>query len=167
MTKFKLSKKTRRRICLYASSAAAVVSGLSILSAIGYCELGVIGVGEMLMRAIVSLILLTAFTLLAAAISAAITRIETPKPQRHISNKVAIFHIEPEKKQIRKLVIWLVKDNIKSKLKALGITLYELSQSTDIKYELLRRTFNGTRKLTADELVKILSVTGIRYEEVM
>ena len=103
--KIKISKKIRRRICLYASSAAAVVSGLSILSAIGYCELGVIGVGEMLMRAIVSMILLAAFTLLAAAISAAITRIETPKPQRYISNKVAILHISPEKKQIRKLVI--------------------------------------------------------------
>lgn len=105
MTKFKLSKKIRRRICLYASSAAAAISGLSILSAVGYCELGVIGVGEMLMRAIVSMILLAVFTLLTAAISAAITRIETPKPQRHISNKIAIFHIEPEKKQIRKLVI--------------------------------------------------------------
>ena len=58
MTKFKLSKRIRRRICLYASSAAAVVSGLSILSAIGYCELGVFGVGEMLVRAIVSMILL-------------------------------------------------------------------------------------------------------------
>lgn len=90
---------------MYASSAAAVVSGLSILSAIGYCELGVIGVGEMLMRAIVSMLLMVAFTLLTAAISAAIARIETPKPQRHISNKVAILHISPEKKQIRKLVI--------------------------------------------------------------
>ena len=90
---------------MYASSAAAVVSGLSILSAIGYCELGVIGVGEMLVRAIVSILLMVAFTLLTAAISAAITRIETPKPQRHISNKVAIFHIEPEKKQIRKVVM--------------------------------------------------------------
>ena len=79
MTKFKLSKRTRRRICLYASSAAAVVSGLSILSAIGYCELGIIGVGEMLMRAIVSMILMAAFTLLTAAISAAITRIRNPK----------------------------------------------------------------------------------------
>ncbi len=105
MTKFKLSKKIRRRICLYASSAVTVVSGLSILSAIGYCELGVIGVGAMKIRAVVSMILLAAFTLLTAAISAAITRIETPKPQRHISNKVAIFHIEPEKKQIRKLVM--------------------------------------------------------------
>lgn len=105
MTKFKLSKKIRRRICLYASSAVTVVSGLSILSAIGYCELGVIGVGAMMIRAVVSMILLAAFTLLTAAISAAITRIETPKPQRHISNKVAIFHIEPEKKQIRKLVM--------------------------------------------------------------
>ena len=105
MTKSKLSKKIRRRICLYASSAAAVVSGLSILSAIGYCELGVIGVGEMLMRAIVSMLLMAAFTLLTAAISAAIAKIETPKPQRHISNKIAIFHIEPKKKQIRKLVI--------------------------------------------------------------
>ena len=105
MAKFKLSKRTRRRICLYASAAAAVVSGLSILSAIGYCELGMFGVGEMLVRAIVSMILMAAFTLLAAAISAAITRIETPKPQRYISNKVAILHISPEKKQIRKLVI--------------------------------------------------------------
>ena len=90
---------------MYASAAAAVVSGLSVLSAIGYCELGVIGVGEMLMRAIVSMLLMAAFTLLTAAISAAIARIETQKPQRHISNKVAILHIEPEKKQIRKLVI--------------------------------------------------------------
>ena len=90
---------------MYASAAAAVVSGLSILSAIGYCELGMFGVGEMLVRAIVSMILMAAFTLLAAAISAAITRIETPKPQRYISNKVAILHISPEKKQIRKLVI--------------------------------------------------------------
>ena len=105
MTKFKLSKKIRRRICLYASSAAAVVSGLSILSAIGYCELGVIGVGEMLVRAIVSMILMAAFTLLTAAISAAIARIETPKPQRQKATKIAIFHIEPKKKQIRKLVI--------------------------------------------------------------
>ena len=105
MTKFKLSKRTKRRICLYSSATAAVVSGLSIFSAVGYCELGIIGVGEMLMRAIVSMILLAAFTLLTAAISAAIARIETPKPQRHINNKIAIFHIEPEKKQIRKLVI--------------------------------------------------------------
>lgn len=105
MTKFKLTKRTRRRICLYASSAAAVVSGLSVLSAIGYCELGVIGVGEMLMRAIVSMILMAAFTLLTAAISAAIARIETPKPQRQKATKIAIFHIEPKKKQIRKLVI--------------------------------------------------------------
>ena len=105
MTKFKLSMRTRRRICLYSSATAAVVSGLSILSAVGYCELGIIGVGDMLMRAIISMLLMVAFTLLTAAISAAIARIETPKPQRHISNKVAILHIEPEKKQIRKLVI--------------------------------------------------------------
>ncbi len=105
MTKFKLSKRTKRRICLYASATAAVVSGLSILSAVGYCELGIIGVGEMLMRAIISMLLMVAFTLLTAAISAAIARIETPKPQRYISNKIAIFHIEPEKKQIRKLVM--------------------------------------------------------------
>lgn len=90
---------------MYASSAVTVVSGLSILSAVGYCELGVIGVGAMMIRAVVSMILMVFFTLLTAAISAAIARIETPKPQRYISNKVAIFHIEPEKKQIRKLVI--------------------------------------------------------------
>ena len=90
---------------MYVSSAAAVVSGLSILSAVGYCELGVIGVGEMMIRAIVSMILLAVFTLLTAAISARIDKIEQPKPQRYISNKIAILHIEPEKKQIRKLVM--------------------------------------------------------------
>ena len=105
MTKFKLSKRTKRRICLYASATAAVISGLSVLSAIGYCELGVIGVGAMMIRAVVSILLMVFFTLLTAAISAAITRIETPKPQRHISNKVAIFHIEDERKQIRKVVM--------------------------------------------------------------
>lgn len=105
MTKFKLTKRIRRRICLYASATAAVVSGLSILSAVGYCELGVIGVGAMMIRAVVSMILMVGFTLLTAAISAAIARIEIPKPQRNISNKVAIVHIEPKKKQIRKLVI--------------------------------------------------------------
>ena len=105
MTKFKLSKRTKRRICLYSSATAAVVSGLSIFSAVGYCELGIIGVGDMLMRAIISMLLMVFFTLLTAAISAAIARIETPKPQRHISNKIAILHIEPEKKQIRKLVM--------------------------------------------------------------
>ena len=105
MTKFKLSKRIRRRICLYASSAAAVVSGLSVLSAIGYCELGMFGVGEMLVRAIVSMLLMVAFTLLTAAISAAIAKIETPKPQRQKATQIAIFHIEPKKKQIRKLVI--------------------------------------------------------------
>ena len=103
--KIKISKRIRRRVCLYTSIGAAVISGLSILSAVGYCELGVIGVGEMMIRAIVSMALTAVFTLLTAAISAAIARIETPKPQRHISNKIAIFHIEPEKKQIRKLVI--------------------------------------------------------------
>lgn len=90
---------------MYASATAAVISGLSVLSAIGYCELGVIGVGAMMIRAVVSILLMVFFTLLTAAISAAITRIETPKPQRHISNKVAIFHIEDERKQIRKVVM--------------------------------------------------------------
>lgn len=90
---------------MYSSATAAVVSGLSILSAVGYCELGIIGVGEMLMRAIISMLLMVAFTLLTAAISAAIAKIETTKPQRQKATKIAIFHIEPEKKQIRKLVI--------------------------------------------------------------
>lgn len=43
-----------------------------------------------------------------------------------------------------------IKDN--------DITIYKLSKSTGISYELLRRTFNGTRKLTADELIKIAVV---------
>ena len=103
--KIKISKRIRRRVCLYTSIGATVISGLSILSAVGYCELGVIGVGEMMIRAIVSMVLTAVFTLLTAAISARIDKIEQPKPQRYISNKIAILHIEPEKKQIRKLVM--------------------------------------------------------------
>lgn len=40
-------------------------------------------------------------------------------------------------------------------IKDKDITIYKLSKSTGISYELLRRTLNGTRKLTADELIKI------------
>ena len=54
---------------------------------------------------------------------------------------------------------------LKSRLEEKGITIYQLSKSTGIRYELLRRTFNGSRKLTADELVLICGKSGIELSE--
>lgn len=105
MKKFRISKRIRRRICLYASASAAVVSGLSIMSAIGRCELNVIGVGEMFIRVFISAVLTWFFACLTSVISARIDEIERPKHKRHKNYKIMILRIEPEKKPIRKLVI--------------------------------------------------------------
>lgn len=55
---------------------------------------------------------------------------------------------------------------LKAALTARGITIYSLSKTTGIQYELLRRVFKGSRKLPADELVLILDKTGISIEEI-
>ena len=55
---------------------------------------------------------------------------------------------------------------IKRILNERNISIYRLSKLTEIKYELLRRTFAGERKLLADELILILNVTGISFEEI-
>lgn len=52
-------------------------------------------------------------------------------------------------------------------LKKKGITVYALSKATGIKYELLRRTLNGNRKLLADELVLILTQADISFDEIV
>lgn len=49
----------------------------------------------------------------------------------------------------------LIVEILNQYIKDNDITIYKLSRSTGISYELLRRTFNGTRKLTADELIRI------------
>ena len=46
-------------------------------------------------------------------------------------------------------------------LKRKGITIWFVSKATGIQYELLRRSLNGSRVLTADELVSILRSTNI------
>lgn len=48
----------------------------------------------------------------------------------------------------------IINDHIKKR----GITIYYLSKSTGISYELLRRSFNENRELRADELIKIAVV---------
>lgn len=55
---------------------------------------------------------------------------------------------------------------LKAALTAREITIYSLSKTTGIQYELLRRVFKGSRKLPADELVLILDKTGISIEEI-
>lgn len=57
-------------------------------------------------------------------------------------------------------------EKLKKVLELKGISIYKLSQLTGVKYELLRRTFNESRKLTADELVLILNKTGIEFSEI-
>lgn len=48
-----------------------------------------------------------------------------------------------------------VKYKLKQYMLENNITIYYLSKSTGISYELLRRVFNGNRKLPSDELIKI------------
>lgn len=52
----------------------------------------------------------------------------------------------------------MVKQIIKQYMLENNITIYYLAKSTGISYELLRRVFNGTRILPADELIKIAIV---------
>ncbi len=56
--------------------------------------------------------------------------------------------------------------NLKSELKKRNISVARLSRLTGIRYELLRRSFNAARELRADELVRILTCTGISYNEI-
>lgn len=60
----------------------------------------------------------------------------------------------------------MIVRRLKSVLESKGISLYKLSRLTGIKYELLRRTFNEKRKLTADEMILILERTGIDLKEI-
>ena len=48
-----------------------------------------------------------------------------------------------------------VKYKLKQYMLENNITIYYLSISTGISYELLRRVFNGNRTLPSDELIKI------------
>lgn len=54
---------------------------------------------------------------------------------------------------------------LKHELDKKGITIYRLSKLTSIKYELLRRVFTNERKLSADELLKIIDATEIDFEK--
>lgn len=60
----------------------------------------------------------------------------------------------------------MVVDKLRKELMKKSITYYKLSQMTNIKYELLRRVFNGNRKLSADELLLILDKTSISFEDI-
>jgi hypothetical protein len=60
-----------------------------------------------------------------------------------------------------------VEAKLKTALQKHHISIYRLSKLSGIRYELLRRSFNSQRKLSASEFIKILSCTGIQYEEVI
>ena len=63
-------------------------------------------------------------------------------------------------------VLFMVTEKLKKELKISGISIYQLSKLTQIRYELLRRVFHGTRKLSADEFLLILERTGIDFDKV-
>lgn len=60
----------------------------------------------------------------------------------------------------------MVEVKLYARMKASGITIYRLAKLTGMRYELLRRVFCGERKLTANELVTILNMTGISFDEI-
>lgn len=103
--KINIPKNIRRRICKYTSAGITAGFGLHILSTLGYADLNKIGILEEVSRLAVGVIGLIGFGLLTAVISAKSNEIERPKPQRIISNKVAVINVKDEPKGFRKMVI--------------------------------------------------------------
>ena len=58
----------------------------------------------------------------------------------------------------------MIAKALKRELDKRQITTYRLSKITGIPYELLRRCFNGTRRLSADEFVLICKKVSIDME---
>ena len=52
-------------------------------------------------------------------------------------------------------------------LKRNGITIAFVAKCAGIQYELLRKSMNGTRVLTADELVAIIVNTEITLDDIL
>lgn len=52
-------------------------------------------------------------------------------------------------------------------LKRNGITIAFVAEAAGMRYELLRRSLNGTRVMTADELAAILMNTEITLDDFM
>lgn len=61
----------------------------------------------------------------------------------------------------------MLEAKLKAILKERNISIYQLSKLSGIKYELLRRSLNSQRKLSAIEFITILLSAGIKYEEVV
>lgn len=47
-----------------------------------------------------------------------------------------------------------------------GISIKFIADKTGIRYELLRRSFHHRRSMTANELVNILEVLGVKLEDI-
>lgn len=60
----------------------------------------------------------------------------------------------------------MITNYLKEYFKENKITQYEIESKTGIKQSKLSLTFNGKRKLTADELLKIAKVYEINLEKI-
>lgn len=60
----------------------------------------------------------------------------------------------------------MITNYLKEYFKENKITQYEIESKTGIKQSKLSLTFNGKRKLTADELLKIANVYEINLEKI-
>ncbi len=60
-----------------------------------------------------------------------------------------------------------IEKRVKSVLKKHHISMYQVAKKSGIRYELLRRSMALKRTLSANELVLILKVTDIAYEEII
>ena len=47
-----------------------------------------------------------------------------------------------------------------------GISIRFISNKTGINYEMLRRSLHSQRSMTANELVKILNVLDVKFEDI-
>ena len=60
-----------------------------------------------------------------------------------------------------------IQDLLSNYLKKNGISISFIAKAAGIKYEMLRRSLNEGRVMTADELVAILLSTNITLEDII
>ena len=58
-----------------------------------------------------------------------------------------------------------IAERVKGELRAKGISIYAAAKRCGIKYELLRRTLSGKRKLSAEEFMLLLEKCDIDFEK--
>lgn len=58
-----------------------------------------------------------------------------------------------------------IQEQISRYINKKGITIAHISKNTQIKYELLRLSLNGNRRMSAEEFVKVCRCVGLEIKD--